>query len=133
MIKDIKKYWPTMKLTGLVIGIILVLDKFLIFFLPTILNVLIVSGSMKEKIARYLLATTLLLVYLGLRSILSKSSELKCPYCGSFKWFATGSDTENVPNLPKGYIRRFYECKNKKCKKKEKIYVKPLSVPLAKD
>jgi len=129
---DYNKYWPKVKIIGTLIGIILVLNQLLLFFLPTIQRVLTVSPIMKVQIAQYLLVTTVLSAYLVLSSILGKYSELKCPYCGSYKFFLEASKTTGETiTKGSGLVKRLYKCKD--CGKSEKIFVKPISVNLASD
>ncbi len=111
------------KLRILSLSILLLSQLALPHLFPFLKGIGLASPPILKLSAHILLLLTILATFYVIEWSLKNSSDLKCPYCGSFRFFAFESKTTGG-NVPKGYIMRHYQCKD--CNVKEKIFVKAI-------
>jgi len=105
------------------------------FALPLFFPILKQAGFLNKSILRLsahlLLLSLCLAIFYIIQWIFGKTSDAKCPFCGSYTWFVDSSASKKRKDCPTGYIRRVYKCS--KCNNEERIFVAPLRLNIDPD
>ena len=100
-------------------------------FLPILKRAGFLNKTILQLSAHLLLLSLCLAIFYTIQWAIGKTSDTKCPFCGSYKWFVYTSKSNERDDCPKGYIRRAYKCNE--CNKEERIFVAPLRLNIDPD